>query len=268
MASLELRSDRIRIVFRYAGRKFQHPLRTCEKREALSCLNRLEENLRLLERGRLELPHGADLPTFLLSDGKRTNKPEAPETLTFSVLRDRYLAAHSYGAMEDNSLETVKMHLRHFEKSLGASFPMPTLRLGHLQEHVERRSKAHGIHKRSISPTTLRKEAASLRAAWNWAVAAELLAGAFPNRGLKFPKTSEKPPFQTWKEITRQINRGGLSKVDKRELWDCLFLTLPEIEELLACVKLTIPATQATEGSGRPAARVTGNEAVLAPHCE
>ena len=32
MASLERRSDRFRIVFRYAGRKFQHPLRTGEAR--------------------------------------------------------------------------------------------------------------------------------------------------------------------------------------------------------------------------------------------
>jgi hypothetical protein len=34
---------------------------------------------------------------------------------------------------------------------------MPTLRLSHLQEHVERRSKARGIRKRALSPTTLRK---------------------------------------------------------------------------------------------------------------
>ena len=78
---------------------------------------------------------------------------------------------------------------------------------------------------------------ASLRAAWNWGVQAGLVAGPFPNRGLKYPKSGEKPPFQTWQEISRQVERGGLSQADERELWDCLFLTLPEIDELLALVR-------------------------------
>lgn len=70
MASLERRSDRFRLVFRFGGRKFQYPLGTHDEREALSCLHRLEENLRLLNRGRLELPAGADVPTYRMSDGK------------------------------------------------------------------------------------------------------------------------------------------------------------------------------------------------------
>ena len=51
--------------------------------------------------------------------------------------------------------------------------------------------------------------------------------GPFPNRGLVYPKTDEKPPFQTWEEIERQIARGGLSAAEQKDLWDCLFLTLP-----------------------------------------
>ena len=52
---------------------------------------------------------------------------------------------------------------------------------------------------------TIRKEIASFRAVWNWGVRAGLLSGTFPNRGLVYPKTDEKPPFQTWEEIERQI---------------------------------------------------------------
>ena len=37
MASLELRSDRYRIVFRFAGKKFQTPLKTTEEKEAQGC---------------------------------------------------------------------------------------------------------------------------------------------------------------------------------------------------------------------------------------
>src|SRR5262249_34165561 len=110
------------------------------------------------------------------------------------------------------------------------------LTLGKLQEHVDRRAKQKGIRKRSLSPTTMRKEMASLRAVWNWAVQMDLVTGLFPSRGLRYPKADEKPPFQTWEEIERQIARGaGLA--EQRDLWDCLFLTLPEVDELLRFVK-------------------------------
>ena len=51
---------------------------------------------------------------------------------------DRYTETHSGGAMEENSLGTVKMHLRHFVESLGARFPVQTLSAASLQEHIDR----------------------------------------------------------------------------------------------------------------------------------
>ena len=53
MASLEFRSHAYRIIFRFGGKKFQTPLKTADRKEAEGCLGRVEENLRLLERGRL-----------------------------------------------------------------------------------------------------------------------------------------------------------------------------------------------------------------------
>jgi integrase len=67
----------------------------------------------------------------------------------------------------------------------------------------------------------------------------EFINNRFPNRGLKFPKADEKPPFQTWQEIERQIERGGLTEGQQKELWDCLFLTLSEIQEFLSFAKGT-----------------------------
>ena len=77
----------------------------------------------------------------------------------------------------------------------------------------------------------------TLRTAWNWARHAGVLKTTFPLKGVKFPKTLEKPPFQTWAEIERQITHGGLSDAEEAELWDSLFLTVPEIDELLAHVQ-------------------------------
>jgi integrase len=60
---------------------------------------------------------------------------------------------------------------------------------------------------------------------------------AFPNRGLKYPKSAEKPPFQTRQEIERQLVKGNLSQVEQEELWDCLYLTISEIEEVIGLVR-------------------------------
>jgi hypothetical protein len=34
-------------------------------------------------------------------------------------------------------------------------------------------------------------------------------------------------PFQTWEEINKIIERGGVTALEQRALWDCVFLTVP-----------------------------------------
>jgi hypothetical protein len=91
----------------------------------------------------------------------------------------------------------------------------------------DRRTKA------KISPLTIRKEIASFRAAWNWGLPMDLTSGIFPNRGLRYPKANEKPPFMTWAEIKRAISHGGSAS----EAWDWLYLLPDELAELLEYVK-------------------------------
>ena len=105
--------------------------------------------------------------------------------------------------------------------------PLGELSLAKMQEYVNHRAKA------KISPVTIRKEIATLRAAWNWGEPMELTDGKFPNRGLRYPKADEKPPFMTMAEIERQIAAGG----DPDMLWEALYLQASELTELLAHVK-------------------------------
>jgi integrase len=79
----------------------------------------------------------------------------------------------------------------------------------------------------------MKKEIVTLRTAWNWGVNMRFLSGKFPATGLTYPKFEDKPPFQTREEIERRIAAGGLKKKEIAELWDCLYLTLPDVEDIL-----------------------------------
>jgi len=127
--------------------------------------------------------------------------------------------------------------IKHFSKTFGPNFTIGSLKLADLQRHVDARAKKRGIRNRPLSPTTIRKEIATLRAAWNWGMQAGLVTGPFPHRGLKFPKTTEKPPFRTWEEIEKQIETCQVTEAGQQDLWDCLYLTPTQIDELLAFVK-------------------------------
>src|SRR5580700_4996873 len=96
-------SGHFKICFRFGNRKLKKTVRTTSKREAEGALARFEENLRLLERGRLELPPDADVGTFLLSDGKLAANPTLvapPRPLLLKDLCDMYVAVQSNGAIE------------------------------------------------------------------------------------------------------------------------------------------------------------------------
>jgi integrase len=233
-------SGHFNICLRWQGKKLRRTLKTANQKDAQAVLHRFEENLNLLERGRLALPEGGDLMTFLLSDGKLTGLPaieprQAPLTLRDAV--DSYVGALGNGTIETNSLATVRMHLRHIVRKFGEGYRLEDLRTPALQEYVNTRIRRKGRKKNPLSPATLRKEIASLRACWNWAVDSGLLSGMFPNKALRFPKTQEKPPFQTRDAIERIIARGGLSEQEQKALWDGLFLSVSEIYELLQHVK-------------------------------
>ena len=150
-----------------------------------------------------------------------------PEIITARQLFDHYLTTHANGTIEENSLGTARGHLNQFTETLGERFRIQGLTLLDLQAHIDRRRK------RGIAPVTLKKEVASLRACWNWAVQGGLLKGTFPNRGLRFPKEEEKEPFRTFAEIEAIIASEHPDDARTETLWESLYLTRPEIEEFL-----------------------------------
>ena len=98
------------------------------------------------------------------------------------------------------------------------------------------RSKEPG-RRGNLSAATIRKELATLSSLWNWAVGQGYVKGPFPRKGLIFPKQEDKPAFQTWSQIERQIQEQGLSGKDANVLWECLYLSNSEIDKLLEFIK-------------------------------
>lgn len=225
------------VAFRFGGRKLKKSLRTNDARTAEARLHQLEENIRLFEKGRIELPDDADVVEFLLSDGKLDGRRPANNSLrTLRQFGEAFLNGIPEGSLEVNTLKGMRIHLDHLYRVLGRSFLFSSITLCDLQNYVDSRSQDSGQRGRKLSPATIKKELTTLRSLWNWAKNAGFLVRAFPSRGLRYPKMADKPNFQTWTEIIRKIETHQLTKEDQSNLWECLFLTTSELSELLADV--------------------------------
>lgn len=238
MAWLVIRKGTFHVSFRHGGRHYCRSLKTANQKKADGAKARLEENLADVERGRLEVPPGADLSAFLLSDGKLQKKVVIQKELTLGEFLKRYQEEMPVGAKEGNTRYTEDIHIEHLLRLIGHDLPLPTVSSEVLQDYVNKRSQEDGHHGNNISHATIRKEIGTFASIWNkWAGSVGLVSTAAPTRKLIYHKTRTKPPFQTLAQIKRQIDRGKLTAAQERELWDSVFLTLPEIQEVLDHVR-------------------------------
>ncbi len=236
MASLQQKGNGWYCQFLFQGKRHTFAVGSVSQTEAEAKVAQVDYLLMRLKQKLAVLPPGVGIVEYLQFDG-RVLAPESPEvkSLSLSKLRERYLDTHET-SLEANTLGSSRIHFRHLERILGAEFPLAELELEKLQGYVDKRSKAKGTKGRKLSATTIHKEIVTLRTAWNWAVKMKLVSGKFPNDGLRYPKTTEKPPFQTREEIERQIS-SGLTEAEQALLWDALYLRVDEIAELLHFVK-------------------------------
>jgi integrase len=236
MASLERQKGWWRIVFRYGGEKHQRALETQDRQEAESLKARLEENLKLLKRGRLEYRPGDDLVTVLLSDGKLNVQPQVQRRVTLGQFFEEFQQGRPPGK-EKNTTYTEAIHLNHLLRLLGERTRVADVP-GKLQDYVNACAQEQGHRGKPVSQVTIKKELGTLSSVWNrWGLRKKLVPAPLSLKDLEYPKLKEKPPFQTWEQIERKIARGKLTDQEQGELWDALFLTVPEIERLLADVK-------------------------------
>lgn len=242
MAFLEQRGRSFRIIFRFAGARYAKALNTHDERAARASLARVEDKLHRLELGTIEVPPDADLATFVVGDGAERTKRQplaAPQgqraPLGLSDLFAAYWAKLPEGNLELSTITGMKIHQRQLERHFGKRFSISGLKLTDLQGYVEKRSRDKGLKGRTVTAATIRKAIVTLRTVWNWGRQHELVDRPFPSKGLRFPKGVEKPPFMTFAEVQRRAK--GATPAEAADLWECAFLSLAEIEELLQLVK-------------------------------
>lgn len=143
MAWLEQKPNgRFHIGFRFTGQKLKKSLRTSDPDVAQARLHRLEENVDLVESGRLALPDDADVAAFLLSDGQLNGKPRRlSELRTLKQFSQVFLNSIPAGSLEESTLAGMRIHLGHLSRILGASLSVPALSLEDLQANAERRTE-------------------------------------------------------------------------------------------------------------------------------
>ena len=128
----------------------------------------------------------------------------------------------------------MKVHRRSLEKHFGSRI-VESIDIPALQQFVNKRQKQKGL-RGLLSPTTIRKEITTLRTVWNWAKRSKILKEDFPDiKGLKYSKGREKPPYMPFRDVLNRTKR--LSEIEADELWECVFLTRQDLDELLEYVK-------------------------------
>jgi integrase len=229
VASIQKKGDAWYCQFMYLGTRHTFTIGKVDDDEAGTVKGKVEYLLMRIKQHLIDVPPGCDIVTFVEHDGKPPADPtpaEAPaQLLTLAQLRDDYLKLHTE-VLDPRTVADMKGHWKHLARLLNESTEAETLALPALQEYVLGRAQE------GVEAATAKKEIVTLRTGWNWGVRMGLLQGAFPNRGLRFPKGREKPPFMTFAEVERRVAAG-----ESKDLWESVFLTRPETDQLLQGVE-------------------------------
>src|SRR5262249_30656286 len=142
------------------------------------------------------------------------------------------------GAKAATTVAMEGFHKAHLLRVFGTAAKVEALALADVQKYANSRSR-ETYRGKPILPPTILKELSTLRVIWNWGVRQNHVKIGIPfqNRDLHFPRTEQKPPFQTFEAIRRTIERGGLSEAEQAALWESLYLTLEEVHEVLGHVR-------------------------------
>ncbi len=234
MANLGQKNGIYHIRFRFQGKEYKKSLKTNDADSAAAAKSSVELTIHRLITGLIVLPTGIDPGDFILSGGTLQQSRKAPRKQNLpstNQLICQYLDSQKK-FLADSSHSTLAMHLRHLTRNLEDKAEAPCDRVTHRDLDGFQQTR---LAERDA--VTVDKERVSIRQFYKWAVTQGYLSIS-PAALLPPIKGGEdRPPFRTLEEIDRIIARGGLTKEEILELWECLYLSPPEIAYLLAMIR-------------------------------
>ncbi len=238
MATLESRNGWYRIVVRIAGKKFSRSLKTKDETASARCLAKIKDNLHRIELGALTIPESCQDPFEILLGPKKSVStaqlsPKVATPSTIGHAWEEFKIRIPENSLEKTTLDGMEIHVRHLVRLIGVKRKLHEIEKPVLQQYVDDRSKEPGQNSQKLSPETIKKELRTFSTIWAWMAEAKLVSHSFPNHRLRFPKRSEKQPFQTLEQIEAKVERGGLTESQQSELWDTLFLNVKQVDDVV-----------------------------------
>jgi integrase len=232
MANINQKSGVFHVRFRFGGKQYKKSLKTRDRADARAALHGVEQTIHRLSTGQLHLPAGVDSGDFIISGGTlQPAAPARPPAPSTRQLVSAYLESQ-VNSLAESYRYSQGVHLRHLLKHLGTAGDQACDRLSHrdLAGYLEMRL-------RQRNPNTVMNERITLIQFCKWGAAQGFLEQS-PAEKLPVVKGGrDLSAFRTSAEIQAIRERGGLSAEEELELWERLYLTLPEISGLLRLVR-------------------------------
>jgi site-specific recombinase XerD len=225
------------LTCRYRGQRLHRSLNTSDAKRARQLQSTVELTLDKLEQGQLDVPDKltrSQLWRILESGGRSVARPEVTGDVAIAEVCRRYEESYTIGSKDEATLRTERHHLNHFKRLLGTHRSLSETTTDDLRGYVGARQKEPGTHGRTIHAATIKKELQTFQQLWDFARGEGLVSGENPRHRVRTPRESQKPRFMTRQEIEKAVERGGLSKAEVAELWECLFLSEADIAEFLS----------------------------------
>lgn len=234
------------VCFRWNKSQHNKSCCTTKRSDAAAICSRVKETILLLRTGRIQLPKNADPGDWIYAGGKATSSEPAKSNgqkssvLLFGKVCDDYFKDQAGKA--ETTLVGESIHINHLKSHLGTERSIASIELDHLKEYLSLRllEKYRG---EPITGATVKKELTTFRQIWFWAQRNRTVKESCPLLGpgghweVKIPKPTERIKFQTWNQIERRINRGGLTPKEVNDQWASLFLDYEQIKSVLQYVR-------------------------------
>ena len=232
MAHLFEKDGRFYARFTWDGQEYKRALKTRDEADAESALRDIENRIHDLYREKTQIPAGMDPGKFIVwGPNAKVKTNNHSGNLTFSGLVKSYLKAGE-GFKAESTMITERIHLKNAAGCLGSAARKNVSLFRHrdLDAVLQARLK-------QVSATTVKKERQTIISLFDWAVKQDILESSPAEHLPTIKAASDRPRFQTLKEIEAITKRGGLCDDEIEDLWGCLYLNQKEICEILTLAK-------------------------------